>query len=67
VKEHLVNHISYIYNIYTWFVSSKHSHWLIVVHTILLWQIKECSLVGISAKFILVSGRLQESLRGCGV
>jgi hypothetical protein len=35
-----------IYNIYTWFVGSKHSHWLMVVRTILLWQITECSLVG---------------------
>jgi len=33
-------------NIYTWFVGSKHSHWLMVVRTIFLWQITECSLVG---------------------
>jgi len=34
-----------IYTIYTWFVSSKHSHYLMVVCTILHWQITECSMV----------------------
>jgi len=43
------------YNIYTWFVGLKHSHWLMVVHTILLWQITECSLVGRWSFSVMIS------------
>ena len=44
-----------VYNIYTWFVGSKHSHWLMVVRTILLWQITECSLVGRWSFSVMIS------------
>jgi hypothetical protein len=46
---------SIIYNIYTWFVGSKHSHWLMVVCNILLWQITECALVGRWSFSVMIS------------
>jgi hypothetical protein len=54
-----------IYNIYTWFVGSKHSHWLMVVRTILLWQITECSLVGRWSFSVMIS-ELCGALLECG-
>jgi hypothetical protein len=44
-----------VYNIYTWFVGSKHSHWFMVVRTILLWQVTECSLVGRWSFSVMIS------------
>jgi len=44
-----------MYNIDTLFVSSKHSHWLMVVDTILLRQITKCSLVGRWSFWIMTS------------
>jgi hypothetical protein len=42
-------------NIYRWFVGSKHSHWLIVVCTISLCQITECSFVGRQSCSVMIS------------